>query len=85
MEEPLVGGNRTKCLFINGPILLFWHTEWIWDKYCSTNCYYNTWTTLKVMPEIVYGSLPKMWKVANKITVTWRANLCHLSPNSCYN
>lgn len=79
VEEPLVGGKCTTCLFVNGPILLFWHTEWMWNKDYSTDYHCNIWTNLNIVSEVVYVSLPKMGKLANKIIVTWRANLCHLS------
>ena len=45
---------------IQGFVVLFWCRQWIWNKKCNTNYSYKLVTTFKVVPEVVYGSLPTM-------------------------
>ena len=95
MRQLLINGNirweytfswqANRAFLTHGFVVLFWCTEWIWNKHCNTNYSYKLVATFKVVPEVVYGSLATMEKQANPIGMTWPAYLCHLAPILLYN
>jgi len=73
--EAIVGGKRTTCLLNHDFIVLLRNTEWTRNKQDEINHSYKLLTAFKVVSEDVYGSLPRMGKVTNTISVSWRVNL----------
>jgi hypothetical protein len=68
VQKPLVGGKQTMHVLNHGFIVLMWHTEWTWNKEYNTNNLYKLLITFRVIPKVVYSSLPTMAKVVNAIS-----------------
>jgi len=47
------------------------------------NYLYKLKTTLKVVPQVVYGLLPKLEKVADTACITRHTSLYHIKENCC--
>jgi hypothetical protein len=81
VPKPLERVKQTTHLW-NHIIILFWHTEWTWVEQYHTHYCFKISGTFKVVPKVVYNTLPRTGKMANITYTIWWDNVCPIMPNA---
>jgi len=76
------GRRQAHHMTLESWFVLLLHSKWTWN---NINYLYKLKTTSEVVPQVVYGLLPTMEKVADIIGITWHTSLYHITENCCQN